>query len=176
MNKLIILMGSMGAGKTTICNELVKLGFVHLGIDHFYPKSKRDPTIKEFWKDQNYVDQAYQLLFEAIQDNIKKTNVVVETTGGIQQAVDMSNKLNTKYKFLIKVPIKILKERIKKRNASDYIVKSKLLNVNATLRNIKELKPQINYTIDGNQETDKIVKEILRIIIKNNKIKDLLSS
>jgi adenylate kinase family enzyme len=164
MKKLIILMGSIGAGKTTICNELVKLGFVHLGIDHFYPKSKRDPTIKKFWEDKKYVDQAYHLLFESIQDNIKKNHIVVETTGGIQQAVDMSNKLNTRYKIFIKVPIKILKERIRKRNASDYTIKSKLLNVNATIKNIKELKPQINYTLNGNQETDKILEEILKII------------
>jgi cytidylate kinase len=169
MKKLIILMGNIGAGKTTISKALVKKGFVYSGIDYFYTKAKRDLKIKEWYTDEKYCNQAYSLMLDAVKNNIIKKNVIVESTGASKHAINMFKKINQIpdikiYRFLIKVPIRVLKERIKIRNASSWKVKNTMSQLPITAKLIKELKPEIDFTINGDQDTNKIISKIIKIV------------
>ncbi len=68
------------------------------------------------------------------------------------------------FHIFIDVPFDILSKRIEKRNASDWPLKNTIEQLRKTTQLLQEFKPKIDYTINGNQETEKIVQEILKIV------------
>lgn len=169
--KLIILIGNSGSGKTEIAKSLNKKGFKHIQIDDFFPKVKRIKKNVPFQKEkQKYFHRAYIMMFNEIQKQFKKRkSVVIDTTGvniewrWINKKLNKISKIKI-YRIFLKAPIKVLKERIKKRNKKSIQIKVDMDFIDFIAKRIKKAKSKFDYIVNANQPKKIVISDILKIL------------
>tara|TARA_Y100000310_G_C20692901_1_gene823525 strand:+ start:3484 stop:3984 length:501 start_codon:yes stop_codon:yes gene_type:complete len=163
---VLVIMGNVGSGKTTVAKELSKEGFTYLGIDMFYPKERE----AEWYKDRKFLSDTYGLLFAEAEQQIKAgKNIVLESTGAPQEFRKGLKKLEEiprarLVRFFLNVPIMICKKILQLRKSTSR-ENVPLKWVSYVAKRLREIDIKYDFKLDGKRPTKEIVKEILELTI-----------
>lgn len=159
---IIYVIGPTGSGKSTVVEFFAKKGFFPIQIDSFYLQSPRDSKIKEWFEDKIYVNHA-RSLFKAEIKNNKTKNIILENTGKDQLYADIFLELakeNEIITLLINIEEDTLRERIRKRNSTDYPFKQ---NPDKDFSYKPHSSIIINYHLDNNSSKEHLLQQIRKL-------------
>lgn len=169
MKKVVILLGNAGSGKSLVAGKLLNLGYRKLAIDDFYPLVSPKKFDLKLWKNQPLIKKAYRMMFRKVCQFLNKgEKIVLDSTGvSIEWRWFMKKLVAMKdldfVRIYLKVPIKILKERVRKRNKSGkQIIDVSFVDFIAKRMKVVGLK--YDYVVDGKLSSDLVFSEVLKII------------
>ena len=170
MQKIIILSGNPGSGKTTIAKRLEEDGITRLSIDDFYQNSDRDSNINEWFRDEVFLDQSYKTFKTEILHQIENgSDIIIETSGVGKRWMEMFAELKKEHpKNLITIYLQIPKEeslkRVADRNQTDHPIKMDEERVNIFFEKSESILHDYDHVIDANRSIDQIYEEIKSLI------------
>jgi adenylate kinase family enzyme len=166
--KFILIIGNVGSGKTTLCRGLARFGYQPLFIDDYYAKVKRRNLKVPWFEDKKYMDKTYQIFYSAILKQLRKKHVVADSTGVNLRWGKILKKLEKKHvhilRLYLKVPKIVAKERLRRRNRMKKQKHTKLSLVDYITKRMKQVKPKIDCTVNGNKKPSSVIKEVLKIL------------
>jgi len=170
MYNLIILGGNPGSGKKTISKSLEQHGFTSLAIDDFYQKTQRNPEIKNWFEDKEFLDSAYASFREHILKALEQNKrLVIETTGVGNRWDELLTELESQYpdeimKIYLETSKEVSAKRILARNETDYPIKMSEERLDAFLKLGKDTSRAYDHVIDANGTAEDIVQKILEFV------------
>ena len=166
MNKLIVLNGIQGSGKTTLGEFIAKKhNFKFIKIDTFYEKVPRVDNQVEWFEDIEYRENVYDAFEKAVVDSLKESGVIIEATGVDKRfagLVENLKKHNVRMiKFLLKIDEDLAFERVTDRNKTDHPIKVTEDDLKYVVSKIDELDTSGYTIIDANQAAEDIYRDVL---------------
>lgn len=170
MKKNIILIGMMGAGKSTIAKELSKkLNYELLDTDEIIEKESNQ-TIPEIFN--SYGENFFRKLeIETIKKLTQLNGKIISTGGGaFQDKENVKNLKKSGFVVYLQAPAEILYERIKNSTNRPLLFKKNPLNTINSLLLEREKNYQQAHSIikTTNKSINQIADEIIQVYNANN--------
>lgn len=169
MNKVIYLTGIPGSGKTTVAGDLKKEDFQYIGIDDFYKSVKRVDKSVEWFRDLEYMAKVYEEYESSIFNNLKNSNLVLESSGIGDSFQKITNKLesrNINFKIVyLKIDPEVARNRVKTRNESDYEIKLSAEDMDFYTSQIHKIEEFYDFKVDAILPSELIVEQVLDFVM-----------
>lgn len=165
MNNLIVFIGMMGSGKTTVGKLLAEnLGYSFFDIDKEIEKTE-NKTISEIFKEKG---EQYFREIEAkkIKEFVNLQKSIISLGGGAFERIETQEILKDKITIYLKANAETIYERIKKEEHRPLLKDNiSVEKINSILRKRLENYEKARYEIDTNNKTpQEITEEILGVM------------